>query len=422
MRNLLCILALCMAAICQAQISSQDFFKLADDASENLPSDKLFPQGRLLPMSLYSVGSPEIERSKQDGFTAIGPYYGDQKNVISQARKNGVHCFYSVGNKIRYKKDPNAVTPPDEEIRRIVTQQVKAVADNQEIAVWNLANEELRYWRPEEMRWLRVASKAVHDTDPMKRPVFMYEPSHRTAAALVKTVTFLDICGKGSYVNYLDDSNSSSFKQNRIWLRWSIEQEIKAIKDTNSNAAPYAVLWMAKDPRSSDDVAKIPSWCRHDVYLSLVSGAKGVLIWSGYNKRRGFEKTFTDYYEGYASCTRQLNGELKLGEVFLFGQKKDDISVTVTSNPSTLLVSYRGANAAYSSVSFANIAYGTDRYLFLVNSAQTQTTVHISGLPQTKVLKQNVFESSKAKLLDGGQFDIDLMPLDVKCFKFSNEE
>ena len=52
----------------------------------------------------------------------------------------------------------------------------------------------------------------------------------------------------------------------------------------------------------------IPKWVRHDVYLSLISGAKGIVVFSGW--RRPKFPAFDRYFEAYAECAREINGPL----------------------------------------------------------------------------------------------------------------
>jgi len=107
------------------------FFKAAPDRAADFPTDELYPRGRLMMCSLCSVISPELEKMKQDGFTAIGPYYGDQSRskVIEKAKTSGLKCIYAVGKRINFVKDPKYVMPSDDELRDYITQQVKEVAE-----------------------------------------------------------------------------------------------------------------------------------------------------------------------------------------------------------------------------------------------------------------------------------------------------
>lgn len=395
--------------------SVREFFKRDAQAAADLPPGQLYPRGRVMLCTLYSVVSPELERMKGDGFTAIGPYYGDpsRSKVIEKARANGLKCIYTVGRHVDFVKNPKYVMPTDGELRACATRQVREVAGCPEVAVWCLANEELRHWRPDEMCWLRVTVDAIRKADPQRRPVMMYDPGHRNAAALAHTVEHLDFSSKGMY------ANRAGLKDQRVWIRWGVEQEVQAIEQANPKAIPLAVLWMAKDPDDPKDDELIDDWTRHDVYLSLISGAKGILLFSGWNRRKGFERTFAKYYEGYASAMRELNGDLQLSQVFLFGRKRNDITIAVSSGPPTLQFEYHKQKASYPSVSHLDVAYGTDRYLFLVNSANVPVHVRVGGLPVAGILAEDVLAGGAPRDVAGGKLDVALPMLGVKCFRFS---
>ncbi len=413
-RSTLCAASLSAAFAAQAaDTNASAFFAPAPDAGRNLPEDELYPRGRRMLFSLYSVVSPELERVKADGFTCIGPYYGDQarSRVLEKAHRTGLKCFYRVGKPVRFLSK-TYVMPSDDELRAEAQRQVKAVCADRSIAVWYLALEELRYWRPDEMRWLRVTTDAIRAADPMKRPIMMYDPNHRTAAALARTVRFLDFCSKGMY------ANMAGFKNNRIWIRWSVDQELEAIRQANPKAIPLAVLWMAKDPKDPKEDRLISAWTRHDVYLSLVSGAKGVVIWSGWNRRKGFQRTFKKYYEGYASAARELNGELALSQPLLFGQPRRGLKLRVLAGPRELTVDYQKQHKTYPPLTSRDVAYRGRRYLFVVNSAEEPVRAQVSGLPAAPVRVKNLLSSAPARTLADGRFEFELRALEAACYRF----
>ena len=130
-----------------------------------------------------------------------------------------------------------------------------------------------------------------------------------------------------------------------------MEQELKAIASANPAAQPWIVLWMAGDPAPGER-GLIRDRCRHDAYLGLVLGGKGIQVWSGARGRRGFSKeAFQAYFDGYLSVAGELNGPLHLAPVFLFGQKRVEPSMKITAGPTSLRWSIRGTNS-YPSVAW----------------------------------------------------------------------
>lgn len=401
-------------AAAAAPASLDAFFKPAPTREAELPADELYPRGQLMLTSLYSVISPQVERVKQDGFTCIGPYYGaqDRSRVVEKAKAAGVKCIYAVGKRVRFVGDKYTM-PTDEEIRAPILEAIAKVGHHREIAAWNLACEELRCWRKDEMHWLDVATRAVREADPLRRPVMMYDPNHRSAASLAKTVKYLDFSSKGMY------ANSAGMKDCRVWIRWGVEQEVEAIRMAKPDAIPVAVLWMAKDPADPAEDDLIDDWTRHDVYLSMVAGAKGITIWSAWNRRKGFQRTFKKYYEGYSSAAKELNGKLGLARVFLFGEPRKDLRVEITAGPATQHMEYQKLAADYPSVSHADIAYGPARYLVMVNSAKESVTAAVTGLPRQGVQREDLLAGSAPAAVAEGQFEVELPGLAVRCFRFT---
>ena len=388
------------------------FFRPPADVADR-PADELYPAGRKLLFSLYSVRSVKGDWA-QPGFTAIGPYYGAQTgpqfaphaNVVDAAKALGVKCFYRVGMDIPFLKEHTL--PSDEAITTAITDQVKAVVDRPEIAIWYVTPEELRYWRADEMRYLKVACAAIRAADPQGRPIMLYEPNHRDAGALERTLPDLDFSSKGLY------ANAGGFQDLRTWIRWGVEQELAAIAKVKPTATPLAVLWMAGDP-ALEEVPLIQQWTRHDVYLSLVCGAKGVVIWSGF--RRGGFTTFDEYLAGYAAAAEELNGPRQLGQVFLFGERRDDLAVVVQAGPARQELTVNKAPVSLPTVACLDAAYGPHRYLFLVNSATEAVTVRVTGLPAGLTVT-DLFGADPAGGPTVDWTALSLAPYEVRAFRF----
>ncbi|OGV48831.1 MAG: hypothetical protein A2017_14220 [Lentisphaerae bacterium GWF2_44_16] len=407
------LLTLSLLLCCLEGISSEkdEFFKPSRDTSVSYAEDKVYPQGRIFPYSGFSPCNSAGEKK----FTMLGPVYGKQDKLLEMAEKTHKKAIYFIkgvykGEKVSQKtlelKDIDF-----NEIVESIRQQVMAVADNKNIAWWYLGPEELRCWRKNEMKYLQVAANAIREADPLKRPVWMYDPGHRSAKPLGETVKFLDISGKGMYTNY------SGFKDSRIFCLWTIEQEVEAIKNTNPQAMPIAVPEMFQEP-GPEEIQMVSAWVRHDVYSSLIAGAKGIVVFS-FAHRKNF-KSHEIYFQEYSRIADELCGELNLGQVFLFGEKRNDISLKITEGPEKVSFLCKGAGMKdainFPSVNIFNAAYKNERYLFLVSSANLPVSVEIKGMPQQCVI-EDVF--SKKKIVLGGEPCLKLVfnPLEAKCIK-----
>ncbi len=414
LRHVLACLALLSAGTVTAD---SDFFRPAPDRAAEHDPAKVYPQGRIFPFSF--IAAP-VDLAKQAGVSLTGPWYGGPERVqreVEQARAAGIPVLYTIQARDSEGKPIGLEALAEADLDQAidsVREQVRQVVEsdlNEAVAWWYLQPEELRFWRKHEVAYLERASDAIRETDPQKRPVWMYDPGHRGAGGLARTAEHLDIVGKGMYTNY------SSQRESRVWVRWTIEQELEAIRQANPDAIPIAVPEMFQQP-AEEHLGLIPRWVRHDVYLSLVSGAQGVVVFS-LGHRPNFPARM-DYYEAYAQVSRELLGEKKLGELFLFGERRDDIRVDVTSGPAEVELVYPKDKPAqtYPSVSHLDVARGGERWLFLVNSANEAVGVTVSGLPSNAGVRvvEQFGEESRTLTPEGGAFEASLEPLEVKLY------
>jgi len=405
--------------------SLKDFFRPAPDLAAAYRADKVYPQGRIFPMTMFSVGgtsggkAPEkdlqaaLKRYKAYGFTMMGPQYELNDRILDDAKAHGLKVLYTVGMPLNF----HAKTPPKftaQDVENAIKTQVLKVAKNPQIGWWYLQPEELRHWRKNEMMYLETAVDTIHRTDPLKRPVWMYDPGHRVADGLSHTAKRLDLCGKGIYTNY------SGQRDSRIWIRWSIEQEIEGIKKAGASAIPIAVPEMFQQP-DAEHLAMIPKWVRHDVYLSLVAGARGVVVFS-LRKRPKFA-AHEAYYSAYGQVARELCLEPGLGQVFLFGERRKDIRIEVLQGPKQIppkegTGGIRPPARKYPPVSILDAAHKSGRYLFAVNSANTPVRIRVKGLPGERILGEGVFGRTQPLEIKQGTFELQFAPLDVKAIRF----
>jgi hypothetical protein len=349
-------------------------------------ADDIFSRGKTLPFLGYS-GDPA--RDLTNGFTIAGPVYGNQMPYLQKCFSNGWPVVAHVGPHITFNdKSPDKYKLNEATLRAEVEKQVQELAPHKEIVWWAITPEELRSWRKEEMKYFDIVCETVRKKDPQQRPIYLYNPNHRDAKSLEPIAKQVDVLAKGCYVN------SSGKKRDRAWMRWSVEQELAALKAVGRPQAIALVMpELCKDPESSED-AEIRAWVRHDVYLGLASGAKGVLIWSLF-KRKEVKRTWQLWYDAYAECARELNGPRGLAQIFLFGKRCDEIKVELVkggeavavqlggnAEPTTTTEQERAAREIkMASWTAAEFEQGGNRWLFLINSANTPATFQLSKLP-----------------------------------------
>ena len=437
--QLMVVLLLVLAMSCGAfSTDTEKFFSSGKDSSVNLSADRIYPAGKLFPFSFYSVGGGSVEKrgnllpksqKEKDqreiisaGVTMIGPQYELNDQVIEDARKFKVKAFYTVRPTIDGKEvtreylialEKQKKSLDINKLKQAVKEIVVKAAHAKEIAWWDLTPEELRYWEDIEILYLKTVAETIRKYDPLKRPVFMYEPNARTAKALAKTAKYVDIVGKGMYTNY------SGMKNSRVWCRWTIEQEIKAIKSAGRKGAiPIALPEMFQQP-ADKELKMINSWVRHDVYSALIAGAKGIIVFSA-SKRPKFS-AHQKYLDAYLKICREITGKLNLGQVFLFGKRRKDLTVKIIDGPETVRLKKRKFDKTYRSVAMANISYNNSRYVFLVNSSDEPVSLIVGGLVYgSGVTIQDIFLPEDIFTAPEGDFEVELKPLEVKAFKIYN--
>jgi hypothetical protein len=405
------------------------FFALVDKGGD-LPEDRIYPEGRIFPYMGYSG------KNKQDaasGFSVGGPHYGPQsgqKDKLASAKEAGLSYVYGIGLEGGFTRTPPIQFTADS-LRKEIRRQVLEVAADPAVAWWYVRPEELRMWHANEKEYLGILTETIRAADPRKRPIWMYDPNHRTRAALVTTGEYLDIIGKGSYVNL------AGFRDDRVWVRWSMEQETGACRDLEAKdgrkRTPILVPLLAKDPQDPALDPMIPAWIRHDVYLGLISGAKGVAIWSLF-PRGEVRRTFQTHYDIYAKIARELTGHKALGQVFLFGEDRHDLTVKQTRGPKTVTLftgprnkleegtmseeEKRRHTHEYPALAAREIVFSGNHYLFLCNSSRAPVSCEITGFPAGKIRVEDLF-AGKPFAPSSGVLQIDLKSWGAQAIRVS---
>jgi hypothetical protein len=417
-------LAICLAA-CRATSGEPG----SAPAETAVPA--VFPQGDVFPFMGYS-GIPERDASHR--FSAAGPDYSpDQEARLAAAERAGLSYPFKIGIDMKFH-----AKPPDkpleltvDEIKRRITGQVSKVAGRKSICWWYLTPEEIRHWRKNEMEYLEAATEAIRAADPLKRPVWMYEPNHRDAASLRLTGRHLDIIGKGFYTNL------AGYRDHRIWVRWSMDQQTQAIGALQQldgrQRIPLVMPELCADPADPADDHLIPRWTRHDVYLGLMRGGKGVAIWSLF-PRAEVRRTWQIHYDSYARLANELTGPLNLGRVFLQGTDAALIEISTIEGPRELHLTTGARNnlesgtttdaekqaaaTSYPALGVRQLRFDGSIYVFLCNSSATETIKYQSSPFPDQTIVRDVFgyrpyPENHRKLYGW------IAPLEVQCFRLT---
>ena len=387
------------------------------DAGANLPADRVYPQGRVFPFTAFGGGNVARMRAQHCtlGLWVYGQKSSRQQNQAALAAKFPV-AYPIVAHQDGKPADINTLSGKGAKIDwpavlDDIAAQVKAALAEQSdnIAWWYFLPEELRWWKSNEMKLLREAKRIIHELDPLKRPVWMYNPNHYSAEGLKHYTPILDILGKGMYVNY------SGHRDQRAWTRWSCEAQLQAIAETKSKAFPICVPEMFQEP-PPERLDDIPVWVRHDVYMGLVCGCKGVAVFS-FARRPKFSSDARDtYLESYALAAKELTGPL--GQVFLFGRPASTLKVVQLSGPAAVEVKLSKSTLKFPPVKSLEVEYKTGRHLFLVNSAPETVTVRVEGLPKgLKVRLRDAASNRRIRENVEGSWEAVLPPLGVLLYR-----
>ncbi len=409
----------------EATRRSPDYFFRPSERS-TAPADQLYPKGKEFFFGFYSIGgglladdhaiAPQPERDavlarfRKAGVTLLGPQYELNPFILEDAKKHDYGVIYSVGLDMKFHSgEPLELTP--EEITQQVREKVAAAAGEERIKVWYLLPEELRSWRKNEVAYFNAAVAGIREGDPQGRPVFHYDPGHRNAEALRWIAAKTDYLAKGAYTNYAKKHDQ------RVYIRWSIEQELEAFKAEGKEGVALLVPEMFEQPQKPD---LIPTWVRHDVYLGLVSGAKGVLVFSA--RQRPTFPAYDRYLEAYEAVLSELKGERNFAELFLFGTRRNDLSVDIISGPQEVTLDApsgkQGESLRYPSVHFIDLSYGEERYLFAVNSANEPVRAMMGGFSYASVEAHSLFEKVPPFVIGEGEFEAEFQPLEVKGWRY----
>ena len=404
-----------------------DFFK-SDLADPKLPADKLYPKGQLFPFSGYSPAS--VKGFKNLGFTAAGPTYGKGKDKLAlKAQSEGIASIWqlaavydgvTLNSKEQLAKAAKAAGKNGIDWQKMDACVQKAVKDairtgNNNIGWWALAVEEVRWWNKNELKYLEVAYNAVKKADPEKRPMFVYMPGHYGSEGMRKYMPYMDMLAQGYYPNFGDRAGY------RYWCE-NVQRTIKGFP----GRFMVAVTEMYRDPKVEEDYDLIPAFVRHDVWMSIIHGFKGIVVFSLAN-RRNFD-THGEYFFAYTEVAKELNGAgNSLGKVVLFGQDKSDIKIKVTEGPANVTVTRKGKKPAgdlkftYPTVKWRDVIHNTGRYCFAASSSKTPVKAVLSGLPKQPVTVINAADGKVLGKTADGTFKLDFGPYGVQLLKFVAE-
>ena len=289
----------------------------------DLEPQRIYPQNAQpglteFPFVMYSAESGYPELLAQ-GFNAVQTYGADKAAHLAGAGAHRLPAVVGIGTYFVHDADPPPISTQGEVQSSIA---VRGAFPN---LAWWAYPEELRFWSANELAEMQNLFEWTRTYDPLKRPTFMYNPQHRTAAGLAPVVPYVDIVGKGSYTDLGGHP--------RAWLRHQMESTVESIA-----LAGYAVgpdyLAGEKIPIVLPLAGKLSTGfaaAYHDAYAGIAAGALGVFVWSYFN---GLHPDAGTTLAGYAKAASELTGpDNVLGRAILFGEIDLAVDFDITAGP-----------------------------------------------------------------------------------------
>ena len=313
-----------------------------------------------VPFGFYSVPQARFPELAQAGVTMVGPYYGEPPGVelLDAASAAGLKVVYPIGF---------ASFRSEDEGKSVLVAQVERVRDHDAVGAWYVSPEEVRPWVADELAYLDWVRATVREHDVRGRPLLGYQPNHRRRAELATVSAAFDVVTRGQYANFV------GAQERRGWVRVGAETIVAA---SQPNQQPWAVLEMFEQP-NDEDLGDVRTWVRHDVYASLVSGARGVLVFSGW-PRAGFP-AYAAYLEGYLDVVHELNGPSALATPLMQGVPSSQVGVFVEAGPTTVDASPSDRPHTVPSIATREVLVGETTWLYVVSSAEVDVVVRVEA-------------------------------------------
>jgi hypothetical protein len=334
------------------------------------------------------------------------PGYPTPDEFITGAASHGLSVMMQLG----------VLTPTEPDVPLAEPADIQQLAQYDNIAMWSIVPEEISWWPQGTAQFNQLIQWAnnIHANDPKNRPVFHYLASNYAEVDLKAYTGFIDAITAGAYADH--------GSKPRPWIRWRIEQQVNAITNTGSRPGvfPVATLQMFASEGFPGETMMQAQDGYHDAYLSLVAGAKAVMIFTG---GRRFE--VPGLYDRYSDFAKEINGPERLGDVFLLGTDLGEfapVKPVVLGGPAkseafteSFVWPPSGPTVQYDSISYRVMSHNGNIYIAAVNSAEQPVTVAIPGV-RSPVPVEVMFQGRTAGVLSNQILDT-FTPTGVNIYK-----
>jgi hypothetical protein len=227
-------------------------------------------------------------------------------------------------------------------------QRITALASNDQILVWYLPEEA----KENELDKLEQIGNIIRATDTKHRPLITYV-CDSDAEYLKRVSGITDAVVYGWYTSLHGSQPRIDIKRR---IDWAYQNGVSVVI-ASLEALEGKFNWVR------------PKDVRFDAYLSLISGAKGIM-WYAY----GYAKPNTELMEAVLEVADELNGSEGLGEVLLSGKEPKSLKCRLLEGPALSPPTSIYEHKQYDSVQWTAREYENYLYIFAVNTAQKVET------------------------------------------------
>ncbi|QLE51279.1 hypothetical protein FD724_26480 [Nostoc sp. C057] len=365
----------------------------------------IYPKSKQFPLGLYSIHeAQDMQRVRQFGWK-IAQTYHFTPSFLETVAKGKMLALASLPGK----------SEPIPEVQ--AAKKITALAKSDQVAWWEFP-EERRYWRDGEMAIVTNYASWTRKYDPKKRPNYMYIPGHYDATSVQQYVPYLDIIPSSVYTNYIGVPHA--------WVRWRMETTLKGIKLAqatigpdylNGEKTPVAILELFYE---SGNAIATTEGAYHDFWQSIVSGARGILIFSYWHERD--HPNLESVLQTYHKAAGEIVGPEQLGSAILYGTRLDNVSFEIIAGPRRTEKFYTYGMKqplSFPSINLLTTVWNQSTYVIAVNSANEPVSVSFTGLPNTPTEATVLFENKTVPLTDG-VLNTEFQPLGVHIFKIAS--
>ncbi|MGF1936153.1 MAG: hypothetical protein RM347_017490 [Nostoc sp. ChiQUE02] len=368
-------------------------------------AEDIYPQSNEFPLGLYSIHEAEDMRMVGQFGWKIAQTYNFTPSFLKTVAEGQMLALASLPGE--YEPIPEAEA----------ADKIATLAKSDRVAWWEFP-EERRYWEDGEMAIVTNYANWTRKYDPKKRPNYMYIPSHYDATSVQQYVPYLDIIPASVYTNYI--------RMPHAWVRWRMESTVKGIELAqakigpdylNGEKTPVAILELFHE---SGDAIATTEGAYHDFWQSIVSGARGILIFSYWHERD--HPYLKSVLQTYHKAAGEIVGPEQLGSAILYGTRLDDVSFEILAGPERTEEFYTYGMEeplSFPSINLLTTIWNESTYVIAVNSANEPVSVSLTGLPNTSTEATVLFENKTVPLTDG-VLNTKFQPLGVHIFKIAD--